>query len=48
MEYFYFMDIQRALEFADLVFEKEIDKMNFLRQYFKDFDLDNNKKKIIK
>lgn len=48
MEYFYFMDIQRALEFADLVFEKEIDKMNFLRQYFKDFDLDNNKQKFLK
>ena len=48
MEYFYFMDIERALEFADLVFDKELDKMNFLRQYFKDFDLDNNKQKFIK
>lgn len=49
MRYFYFMDIERGLEFADLVFDKEIDKLNFLRQYFKDFDLDNNsKQKIIK
>lgn len=48
MKYYDFMDIERGLEFADLVFEKEIDKMNFLRQYFKNFDLDNNKQKFIK
>ena len=48
MKYYDFMDIERGLEFADLVFEKNIDKMNFLRQYFKNFDLDNNKQKFIK
>ena len=37
--------LDQALEFADLVFQKNIDKIYFLVQYLKDFDIDrkNNK-----
>jgi hypothetical protein len=48
IKYFYFMDIKKALELADLIFEKDLDKFYFLRQYFKDFDLKDNEKKFIK
>lgn len=48
LKYFYFMDIKKALELADLIFEKDLDKIYFLRQYFKDYDLENNEKKFIK
>lgn len=48
VKYFYFMDIKKALELADLIFEKDLDKFYFLKQYFKDFDLKDNEKKFIK
>lgn len=42
---------EKAIELADLIYDKEIDKLYFLKQYFKDFNYseDENKKiKIIK
>ncbi len=31
------INIIKALEFADLIFDNNLDKLNFLRQYFKDY-----------
>jgi len=33
------MDLKNALEFADLIFDKNIDKVYFLRQYIKNFEI---------
>ena len=35
--------VEDALEFADLVFDNNLDKMYFLRQYFKNFEVDLGK-----
>ena len=42
--------VEDALEFADLVFDNNLDKMYFLRQYFKNFEVDlgKNYAKLIK
>jgi len=32
------INITKAFEFADLIFDNNLDKLNFLRQYFKDFN----------
>ncbi len=37
--------LDQALEFADLIFKNNIDKVYFLKQYLKGFDLANDKKK---
>ena len=36
--------LEDALEFADLIFDNNLDKMYFLKQYFKDFDYVTNKR----
>ena len=35
------IDLDQALEFVDFVFDNNFDKVYFLRQYFKGFELDN-------
>lgn len=37
LSYYREVDLKKALEFVDLVFDKNIDKVYFLRQYFKSF-----------
>ena len=39
--------LEQALEFADLIFDKNIDKVYFLKQYFKDNSV-TNKHKLVK
>lgn len=41
-----YIDIGQALEFADLVFDNNFDKVYFLRQYFKSFELPKNNKNL--
>ena len=38
--------LDQALEFADLIFTNNLDKIYFLKQYLKGFELANEKKKI--
>ncbi len=40
--------LQNALEFVDLIFDNNLDKMYFLRQYLKNFQENNNLKRTIK
>ncbi|MBR1679450.1 MAG: hypothetical protein IJ704_02280 [Bacilli bacterium] len=40
--------LQKALEFADLVFDNNLDIVYFLRQYFKDFEDTYQKEIFIK
>ena len=37
LEYFNIINIEEALELADLIFDNNLDKINFLRQYLKNF-----------
>ena len=41
------MDYDAAVEFADLVFDNNLDKLYFLRQYFKDFVVRDNKSVLL-
>ena len=40
--YFYKYYIDDALEFADIIFDNNLDKSNFLKQYIKDGSLEKN------
>ena len=40
-EYYNIINIDEALELADLIFDNNLDKINFLRQYMKDFETNN-------
>lgn len=42
------MNIKEALELSNLLFDNQLDKDYFLRQYFKDFDLKTEQKRFIK
>lgn len=40
----HYICLEEALEFADLIFDNNLDKLYFLKQYFKDFNYSINKK----
>lgn len=42
------IDLRNALEFVDLIFDNNLDKIYFLRQYFKDFTTCFGKENIVK
>ena len=42
------MNIKEALDLSNLLFDTQLDKDYFLRQYFKDFDLKTEQKRFIK
>ena len=42
------MNIKEALELSNLLFDNQLDKDYFLRQYFKDFDLKTEQKRFLK
>ena len=41
LRYYNDINVDEALEFADLIFDNNLDKINFLRQYMKDFITSN-------
>ena len=43
-----FTDIAKALEVADIIFDNDLDKMYFLKQYRKDFSFIEEKKGKVK
>ena len=45
LDNFNLIDINRALELSDLIFDNNLDKIYFLRQYLKNFDITNYYKK---
>lgn len=48
IETYELMNIKEALELSNLIFDNQLDKDYFLRQYFKDFDLKTEQKRFIK
>ena len=48
IEIYELMNIKEALELSNLLFDNQLDKDYFLRQYFKDFDLKTEQKRFIK
>ena len=42
------INIKKVLEFVDIFYEKNIDKLNFLKQYFKNYELTLQKKELIR
>lgn len=48
IETYELMNIKEALELSNLLFDNQLDKDYFLRQYFKDFDLKTEQKRFIK
>lgn len=45
LDNFHLIDINRALELSDLIFDNNLDKIYFLRQYLKNFETSNTYKK---
>lgn len=43
-----FIDLKGALEFVDLVFDNNLDKTYFLRQYFKNYQENYNKNRLVR
>ena len=43
LKYYNNIDIESAIELADLIFDKNIDKVYFLRQYIKNYEVGNEK-----
>ena len=44
IDYYNEIDIDMAIELSNMIFDKEIDKLYFLRQYFKSFEVCNDKR----
>lgn len=42
------IDLKKSLEFVDLIFDNNLDKIYFLKQYLKDFVDIYNKSKFVK
>lgn len=42
LDYYNRIDVEMALEFADLIFTSNLDKVYFLRQYIKNYDISKN------
>lgn len=42
------INIKKVLEFVDMFYEENIDKLNFLKQYFKNYELTLQKKELIR
>lgn len=42
------VNIKKVVEFVDMFYEKPLDKINFLKQYFKDYELSLKKKELVR